>query len=90
MGQRILLNPVVRPFVHTFLSSDHNLGNPGANLTYLCTPGQSFMGAKSFVETIEMQRIFVIKDKLNYTMKNCMISMAFVNVILKHGVYKRN
>ena len=32
-----------------------------------------------------MRRIFVLKDILNYTMKNCMVSMATVNVILKHG-----
>ena len=43
------------------------------------------MGAKSFIGTTEMQRIFVLKDILNYTMKNCMVSMATVNVILKHG-----
>ena len=43
------------------------------------------MGAKSFIGTTEMQRIFVLKYILNYTMKNCMVSMATVNVILKHG-----
>ena len=43
------------------------------------------MGAKSFIGTTEIQRMFVLKVKLNYTMKNCMVSMATVNVILKHG-----
>ena len=43
------------------------------------------MGTKSFTGTTEMQRIFVFKDILNYTMKNYMVSMATVNVILKHG-----
>ena len=43
------------------------------------------MGVKSFIGTIEMQRIFVLKDVLNYTMKNCMVSIATVNVILKQG-----
>ena len=43
------------------------------------------MGTKSFIGTTEMQRIFVLKDILNFTMKNCMVSMATVNVILKHG-----
>ena len=37
-----------------------------------------------------MQRNFVLKDKLSYTMKNCMVSMATVSVILKHGVYIQN
>ena len=49
---------------------------PGANLTYLAPPpppGQFFMGAKSFIGTPEMQRIFVLKDKLNCTMKKCMV-----------------
>ena len=63
----------------------NNIGTPGANLTYLAPPGQFFMGAKIFIGTTEMQRIFVLNDKLNYTMKNCMVSMAAVNVILKHG-----
>ena len=58
---------------------------PGANFTYIATPGQLIMGAKSFIETPEMQRIFVLKDKLNFTMKSCMGSMATVNVILWHG-----
>ena len=43
------------------------------------------MGAKLCIGTTEMQRIFVLKDILNYTMKNCMVSMATVNVILKNG-----
>ena len=43
------------------------------------------MGAKSFIGTTEMQRISVLNDILNYNMKNCMVSMATVNVILKHG-----
>ena len=62
---------------------------PGANLTYLATPpppqGQFCMGAKSFIGTPEMQRIFVLKDNLNCTMKKCMVSMATVNAILEHG-----
>ena len=48
------------------------------------------MGAKVFIGATEMQRIFVVKDKLNYTMKNCMVSMATVNLILKHvGVHTK-
>ena len=43
------------------------------------------MGAKSFFGTTEMQRFFVLQDILNYFMKNCMVSMATVNVILKYG-----
>ena len=58
---------------------------PGANLTYLAPPGQFFMGAKSFTGTPEMQRIFVLKEKLVCTMKKCMVSMATVNVVLEHG-----
>ena len=46
------------------------------------------MGAESFIGTTEMQRIFVFKDILNYTMKNCMVSMATVNVILMGCTYK--
>ena len=79
----------VRAYVkHTFFSSSrtaYNLGNPGANLIYLCTPRQFFMGTKSFIGTTEILRIFFLNDRLNYTMKNCMVSMATVNVILKHG-----
>ena len=78
----------VRAYVgHTFFSSKtaHNLGTPRANLNYLVPPRTIFMGAKSFIETKEMQRIFVLKDKLNYTMKNCMVSMATINMFLKHG-----
>ena len=59
--------------------------NPGANLTYLAPPGQFFMGAKSFIGTLEMQRFFVLKEKLVCTMRKCMVSMATVNVILEHG-----
>ena len=59
--------------------------NPGANLTYLAPPGQFFMGAKSFIGTPEMQRFFVLKEKLVCTMRKCMVSMATVNVILEHG-----
>ena len=43
------------------------------------------MGAKSFIGTPEMQRIFVLKEKLVCTMRKCMVSMATVNVILEHG-----
>ena len=47
------------------------------------------MGAKSFIGSPEMQRNFVLKDKLFCTMKKCMVSMATVNVILEHvDVYK--
>ena len=60
---------------------------PGANLTYLAPPppGQFFMGAKSFIGTPEMQRFFVLKDKLNCTMKKCMVSMTTIKAILEHG-----
>ena len=60
---------------------------PGANLTYLTTPSprQFFMGAKSFIVTQEMKRMFVLKEKLACTMRKCMVSMATVNVILKYG-----
>ena len=37
---------------------------PGANLTYLASPGQVCMGAKSFLVAPEIQRIFVLKDKI--------------------------
>ena len=43
------------------------------------------MGAKSIIGTPEMQRIFVIKDKLFCTKEKCMVSMATVNTILEHG-----
>ena len=43
------------------------------------------MGAKTFIGTPEMQRIFVFKDKLNCTMKKCIVSMATVNTIFEHG-----
>ena len=32
-----------------------------------------------------MQRMFVLKDKLNCTMKKCMVTMATVYAILEHG-----
>ena len=59
----------------------------GDNLTYLAhsLPGQSFNGAKLFIGTPEMQRIFVVKDKLFCSMKKCMVSMATINIILEHG-----
>ena len=62
-------------------------GTPGANLTYLAhpLPGQSFKGAKSVIWTPEMQRMFVLKDKLFGCMKKCMVSMATINMILEHG-----
>ena len=63
-------------YVFFFSSRTANNLGTGANLTYLCTPGQFFMGAISFIGTPEMQRIFVPKDKLNYTLKNCMVSMT--------------
>ena len=56
-----------------------------ANLTYLASPRQFFMGAKSFIGTLEMQIMFVPKDKLNCTMRKCTVSMATVNVILEDG-----
>ena len=43
------------------------------------------MGAKSFIGTPEMQRIFVLKDKLNCTLKKSMVSMVTVKPILEHG-----
>ena len=43
------------------------------------------MGAKSLIGTPEMQRIFVLKDKLICTMNKFMVSMAIVNMILEHG-----
>ena len=43
------------------------------------------MVAKSFIGTLEMQRIFVFKDKLFCTMKTCMVSMATIDMILKDG-----
>ena len=54
-------------------------------MTYPAPPGQFCVGAKSFIGTPEMQRIFVLKDKLFCTMKECMVSMATINVILEHG-----
>ena len=36
----------------------------------------------SFIGTLEMQRIFVFKDKLVCAMKKRMVSMATVNMIL--------
>ena len=73
------------------LLEDRYLLTPGANLTYLAPPtGQFFVGAKSFIGTPEMQRIFVPKDKLNCTMKNCMVSMATVKAILEYeGVHRK-
>ena len=66
------------------MSRDAEL-TPGANLTYLAPPGQFFMGVKSFIGTPEMQKKFVLKDKLNCTMKKCLVSMATVKAILEHG-----
>ena len=60
---------------HTNLGScgfREDIYTPGANLTYLAPPPPQdnfFMGAKSFIGTPEMQRIFVLKDKLNCTME---------------------
>ena len=48
------------------------------------------MGAKSFIGTPEVQRMFVLKDELVCTMKKCMVSMATVDVILEHGVHIPN
>ena len=53
---------------------------PRSNLTYLAPPGQFFMGAKSLIGTPEMQKKFVLKDKLV-----CTVSMATVNVIFEDG-----
>ena len=41
--------------------------------------------AKRFAKIPEMQRNFVLKDKLVFTMKQCMVSMAFVYMFLEHG-----
>ena len=46
MGQRILLYPVVRSFVHTLDIRFFSLDNPGANLTYLCIPRTIFHGSQ--------------------------------------------
>ena len=71
---------------HTVSISNMYAFTPGANLTYLAPPGQFFMGAKSFIGTPEMQRIFV----LNCTMKKCMVSMATINAILEQrGVHTK-
>ena len=43
-----------------------------------------FKRAKSIIGLPEMQRIFVLKDKLVFTMKKCMVSMAFVDMTLEH------
>ena len=43
------------------------------------------MGAKSFIGTTERQKISVLKDKLNYILKQCMVSMAIVNAILENA-----
>ena len=47
------------------------------------------MGAKSFIGTTEMPRFFILKDKLNNTMKNWMVSMATINVNLNGGVHTK-
>ena len=43
---------------------------PGANFTYLAPIGQFFVGAKSFIETPEMQIIVVLKDKTQLHYEN--------------------
>ena len=43
------------------------------------------MGAKSFIGTQEMQRLFVLKDNMICTMNRFMVSMAIFNVILVYG-----
>ena len=49
------------------------------------------MGAKSFIRKPEMQRNFVLNDKLVYTLRKWIVSMSTVNGILYHGiVYKNN
>ena len=55
----------------SLFESHLSAGIPGDNLTYLAhpLPGQSFKGAKSLIGTPEMQRIFVVKDKLFCSMK---------------------
>ena len=65
---------------------------PGAYLTRLVhpLPGQFFKGAKSFIGTPEVQRIFVVKDELFCFMKNCMVSVAAINMIFEQGVYIQN
>ena len=48
------------------------------------------MDAKSYIGTPEMQRIFVLKDKLSCTIKKRMVSMATADVILEHwGVHTK-
>ena len=51
---------------------------PVANLTYIASPKTIFTGAKSFIGTLEMQITFDLKDKLNWYMKKCTVSMATV------------
>ena len=43
------------------------------------------MGAKSFIRTPEMQRNFVLNDKLVNTMQKWMVSMSTVSGILDPG-----
>ena len=43
------------------------------------------MGAKSFTGTTKMKKKIVLKDKLNCTLKKCMVSMATVNAIFEDG-----
>ena len=63
---------------------------PGANLTYLASPRQFFMSAKSFTGTLEMQQNFFPKDKLKRTMKKCTVFMETVNVILEdEGIHTK-
>ena len=69
---------------------EKHCGTTGANLTYLATPGQFYMSAKSFTGTTEMQRMAILKDKRACAMEKCMVSMATINVILEHGVYIQN
>ena len=49
--------------------TEKHCGTTGANLTYLATPGQFYMSAKSFTGTTEMQRMAILKDKLACTME---------------------
>ena len=56
-----------------------------ANLTYLASPKTNFHGCQIFNLDPRNANIFASKDKLNCTMKKCMVSMATVNLILENG-----
>ena len=62
---------------------------PGANLTYLAPPRTIFHGCQIVHWDPRNAKNFVLKDKLNCTMKKCMVSMATIYTILEHGVGHR-